>query len=364
MERTISHPVPPTKNSRFLAARRLFSGMRTQTFLGRGITTLVLALGAVVILIPFLFMVSTSLKDRNQLRAFPPPLIPNEQTTASVNGKPEPLYRVKVNGQVREMALVKNKPGGMGTFVDPANPQESVELAVAGQQAVKHLELHWENYLEAFTTVPFHRYLLNTLVIVFTTLFATVLSCSMVAYGFSRFRAPGLNVLFLVLLGTIMLPHHVTLLPTYVLFQKLGWVDTLKPLIVPHFFGNAFNIFLLRQFFMTIPIEMDEAAKMDGASPLQILFSIILPQSKSVLAAIAVFHFLYHWNDFFEPLIYLHSQKNWTMAVGLQTFSALYSVNTHLIMAASIIMVIPPILLFFLAQRVFMQGVVVTGVKG
>ncbi|MCK5793372.1 MAG: carbohydrate ABC transporter permease [Anaerolineales bacterium] len=353
-----------SKISHFSSFKLFFRGMRAQTLLAKGSTTLILAVGAVVIMIPFLFMISTSLKDRNQLRAFPPPLIPYEQTMVEVNGKEEPLYKVYVEGQTLEMALIKNRPEGKGLFVDPDNLGAPIELVIAKQEAVRHVEIHWENYKEALTTVPFLKYLINTLIIIFLSLVGTLLSSSLVAYGFARYRAPGMNVLFIVLLGTIMLPGQVTLLPTYVLFQKLGWVDTLKPLIVPNFFANAFNVFLLRQFFMTIPVEMDEAAKIDGASPLQILFHIILPQSKPVIAAIAVFHFLYHWNDFFEPLIYLHSQENWTMAIGLQTFSALYSVNTHLIMAASVIMVIPPVILFFLAQRVFMQGVVVSGIKG
>jgi ABC-type glycerol-3-phosphate transport system permease component len=161
-----------------------------------------------------------------------------------------------------------------------------------------------------------------------------------------------------------MLPRQVTLLPVYVLFQRLGWVDTLLPLIVPAFFANPYDVFLLRQFFMTIPLEMDEAAKIDGANPLRVLWSVLLPQSKPALLTVAIFHFLWAWNDFYEPLIFLHSRENWTMAVGLQTFNALYSVNTHLIMAASVLMILPPILIFFFAQRVFMQGVVVSGVKG
>jgi multiple sugar transport system permease protein len=185
-------------------------------------------------------------------------------------------------------------------------------------------------------------------------------SCSLVAYGFSRFRARWLNLLFLVLLSTIMLPRQVTLIPLYVFFQKIGWVDTLLPLIVPLFFANAYDVFLLRQFFMTIPLELDDAAKLDGASPLQVLLYVILPMSRPALVTVAVFHFLYAWNDFYEPLIFLHSPENWTMAVGLQTFNALYSVNTHLIMAASVVMIVPPVLLFFLSQGIFMRGVAIT----
>jgi multiple sugar transport system permease protein len=207
-----------------------------------------------------------------------------------------------------------------------------VTLKIADQTPVRHIELHPENYVEAMTAVPFPRYFLNTLIVTFVGMAGVLISCTMVAYGFSRFRAPWLNWLFIVLLSTIMLPRQVTLIPVYVLFQRLGWVDTLLPLIVPTFFANAYDVFLIRQFLMTIPLEMDDAAKIDG--------------------------------DFYEPLIFLHSRHNWTMAVGLQTFNALYAVNTHLIMAASVVMVIPPVLLFFLAQRYFIQGVVISGVKG
>jgi ABC-type glycerol-3-phosphate transport system permease component len=150
----------------------------------------------------------------------------------------------------------------------------------------------------------------------------------------------------------------------YVFFQKIDWVDTFLPLMVPAFFANAYDVFLLRQFIMTIPLEMDEAARMDGANPFQVLLYVILPQARPAILAVSIFHFLWAWNDFYEPLIYLHSRGKWTVAIGLQTFDALYSVNTHLIMAASLVMIIPPIVLFFLAQKIFTQGVVFTGVKG
>jgi len=341
-----------------------WQSVRLSSLVGRTAATVVIAAGAVIILIPFLFMISTSLKSKNQLRAAPPPLIPWESTMVEVDGVMEPLYRASSDGQVRELALVKNQPGGMGIFVDPAHPAEPVTLKIAEQTPIRHLEIHPENYAEAMTSVPFPRYLLNTLIVTFLGMAGVLISCTMVAYGFSRFRAPWLNWLFLVLLSTIMLPRQVTLIPVYVLFQRLGWVDTLLPLIVPAFFANAYDVFLLRQFFMTIPLEMDDAAKIDGASPIQTLWHVLVPQAMPVIVTVAIFHFLYAWNDFYEPLIFLHSRDNWTMAVGLQTFNALYSVNTHLIMAASVVMVIPPVLLFFFAQRQFIQGVVISGVKG
>ena len=348
-----------TKSNRFS-----FSGVRTQSYLMKGITTLLLAAGAAVIMIPFLYLLSTSVKDRDQLRQSPPPLIPIAAATVEINGQKEPLYKVTVNGQQSEMALVKNRPGGKGLFVDPKNPEQTHELVIADQTPVKHLEIHWENYPQALQKMNFNRLLVNTLLVTFLGMAGMLFSCSLVAYGFSRFRAPGLNVLFILLLSTIMLPSQVRLLPTYVFFTKIGWVDTLLPLIVPQFFANAYDVFLLRQFFMTIPLELDDAAKIDGASPFQTLMYVIIPQARPALVAVAVFHFLYAWNDFYEPLIYLHSPEHWTLAVGLQTFNALYAVNTNFIMAASVILILPPIILYFLAQRIFTQGVVFTGVKG
>jgi multiple sugar transport system permease protein len=335
-----------------------------QEFAGKGLTTIFLALGAIIISIPLLFMVSTSLKDRNQMRTTPPPIIPWDAIYVEINGKEEPLFEATIDDQVQEMALIKNAPGGIGIFVDPAEPETTYELLIKDQKALREVVLHWENYPEALTSVPFDRYLINTLIVTFVGMFGMLISSISVAYGFSRFRAKGLDILFILLLSTIMLPSQVTLIPVYVFFQKLGWVDTLLPLIVPAFFANAYDVFLLRQFFMTVPLELDDAAKIDGANPLQTLIYIMLPQARPALVAVSIFHFLWSWNNFYEPLIFLHSRENWTVAVGLQTFNALYSVNTHLIMAASAVMVLPPIILFFLAQQVFTQGVVISGVKG
>lgn len=344
--------------------QRYITGVRAREFITKTVTTLLLAVGGVVILIPLAFMISTSLKSRNQLRASPPPIIPWETTMVEVNGKEEPLYEVELDGEIVQMALIKNLPEGNGQFVLPTDPDVIYELAIDEQNALRHIELHWENYPTAFTQVPFNRYLVNTLIVTFVGMTGMLLSCSLVAYGFSRFRAPGINVLFLVLLSTIMLPRQVTLIPVYVFFQKIGWIDTLLPLIVPQFFANAYDVFLLRQFFMTVPLELDDAAKIDGANPIQTFFHVMLPQARPALIAVAIFHFLWAWNDFYEPLIFLHSRENWTVAVGLQTFNAMYAVNTHLIMAASVVMVLPPILLFFFAQKIFTQGVVISGIKG
>lgn len=342
----------------------LFQTGSGHTHLFKGITTLILASGSVLILIPFLYMFGTSLKDPGQIRSDSISMLPRKPMTAEVNGKDEPLYRVTLDGQARELALIKNRPGGMGQFVDPAEPDVIHELKIADQKQLYRLDAHWENYPEAIAAMPFWRYLGNTLIVTFVGMFGMLFSCSLVAYGFSRFRARWLNLLFLLLLSTIMLPTQVRLLPVYILFNKLGWVNTLLPLIVPQFFANAYDVFLLRQFFMTIPLELDDAAKIDGANPLQVLMYIILPQARPALVSVGIFHFLYAWNDFYEPLIFLHTRENWTLAVGLQTFDAIYTINTHLIMAVSVLMIVPPILLFFFSQKIFTQGVVFSGVKG
>lgn len=343
---------------------RSFTSVRGHELLFKGITTLILASGSVLILIPFLYMLSTSLKDPAQIRTDSASLLPRKPKTVEVSGTSEPLYEVIVDGQAVEYALIKKIPNGLGQFVDPAQPELIHELKINEQKQLYRWDVHWENYPEAISALPFWRYLGNTLIVTFVGMFGMLFSCSLVAYGFSRFRARWLNLLFLLLLSTIMLPTQVRLIPIYILFQKLGWVDTLLPLIVPQFFANAYDVFLLRQFFMTIPLELDDAAKIDGANPLQVLLYIILPQARPALVSVGIFHFLYAWNDFYEPLIFLHSRENWTLAVGLQTFDALYTVNTHLIMAVSVLMIIPPILLFFFSQRIFTQGVVFTGIKG
>ena len=223
----------------------------------------------------------------------------------------------------------------------------------------------WSNYSEAFRAVAFHEYIWNTTRIVFFATAGTLVTASLAAYSFARLRFPLREPLFLLVLSTIMLPSIVTLIPTFIVFRTLGWIDTFMPLIVPLWFGGgAFNIFLFRQFFMTIPLELDEAARIDGASNFRIYWGVILPLSKPVLATIAVFAFIHHWNDFFEPLIYLQSPENWTMAIGLRGFRGLYSTEWNLMMAASTAMILPLLILFFFAQRYFVSGIQMSGLAG
>ena len=204
----------------------------------------------------------------------------------------------------------------------------------------------------------------NTVVIATLSSIGTTISCTAVAYGFSRFRFPGKSAIFTILIGTIILPGFVTLVPTYTIFYRIGWVGTWLPLIVPHFFANAYNVFLLRQFFMTIPRALDEAAMIDGANPLQTLISVILPQSLPVIVAVAVGHFLWSWNDYFNPLIYLISERDLQpIALGIQSYNSLYGTEPHLIQASSLLGLLLPVIVFFLAQRYFIRGIVFTGVE-
>ncbi len=225
--------------------------------------------------------------------------------------------------------------------------------------------IQWQNLAKSLAVLPFGIYYRNTLLITAVTMIGDVLTAAIVAYGFARFRFPGRNTLFVLVLSTLMLPVQVTIIPRFVMFKWLHWVDTFAPLIVPAFFGgSAFYIFLLRQFIMTIPRELDDAAKIDGLGYPAIFRRIIIPLAKPSLAIIAIFSFLYNWNDFFVPLIFLNSESHYTVALGLTSLKGHFFSTINLLMAASLIAMSPCVVLFFIAQRYFIGGVVVTGVKG
>jgi multiple sugar transport system permease protein len=224
----------------------------------------------------------------------------------------------------------------------------------------------WSNYKTVFESFPFVRYTLNTITYAGLATVGVVLSCVPVAYALSRLQWRGRQAAFMLVLSTLMLPPQVTIVPLYLIFVRLHWIGSLKPLIIPLFFGDAFTIFLLRQFFLTIPQELSDAARVDGASELQILLRVIVPLAKPALAAVALFQFLYSWNDFFSPLLYAgNNPDSWTLAVALQQFTTLSrGVLWNLQMAASLLFMLPVIVIFFFAQKVFVEGVTLTGVKG
>lgn len=223
----------------------------------------------------------------------------------------------------------------------------------------------WGNYGEVFLQIPFLLFVRNTLTIAFFTIVGTLASASIVAFGFARLRFLFRDALFLLLLATMMIPGQVTLIPVYTLFRELGWLDSFYPLVAPAFFGGgAFYVFLLRQFFMSLPLELDDAARIDGCGTFHIYARIVLPQARPALGVIAVFTFMSCWNDFFGPLIYLNSRERFTLALGLNLLRGAYFVQWHLLMAASVMSALPCVLLYFGAQRYFIQGIVFTGIKG
>ncbi|MCD6289982.1 MAG: carbohydrate ABC transporter permease [Anaerolineae bacterium] len=296
------------EKSDLIASGTLYVTRHSKSFLimqgiKQGLLYLLLSSISVIMLIPLVWMLSTSLKGRGLEFVFPPQWIPK-----------------------------------------PAK---------------------WSNYPEALTILPFGRFFLNTVIITFFSLVGSLISSSMVAFGFARIPFPGRKTLFMLLLSTMMLPYVVTLIPSFLLFKYLHWLDTFLPLTVPAFFGGgAFFIFLIRQFYATIPMDLDEAAVIDGAGYFRIWWSILLPLSRPVLATVAIFSFIWNWNDFMGPLIYLNSLEKFTLALGLASFHSMHNARWNLLMAASTVVLIPVLIVFFVAQRYFIQGIVTSGLAG
>lgn len=263
---------------------------------------LLLIFGAIM-LVPFIWLVSSSFKSQNQIFQYPPQWIPTP--------------------------------------------------------------FHPENYVKALTYKPFHIYFKNTMIIVTANVIAVVLSSSLCAYGFARIRFPGRDFWFGIVMATLFLPSAILIVPNFLIFARLGWIDTFLPLTVPIFFGGgAFNIFLLRQFFRTIPEELADAARLDGCSEFGVYWRIMMPLAKPALITVSIFTFLNAWNDLLGPITYLRSTENFTIAMGLASFRSQTDISWDLQLAASTAMTIPVIILFFFAQRYFIQGIVMTGLKG
>ena len=221
----------------------------------------------------------------------------------------------------------------------------------------------WANFPRALRYIPFALYTFNTLKICLLTMTGTIFSCSMVAYSLAKVRWAGRSWIFYSLLATMILPGQVTMIPTFTIFKHLHWIGTPLPLIVPSFFGSAFNIFLLRQFFLTIPAELSDAARLDGCSDGAIFWRIILPLSRPALATVALFTFIGNWNDFLGPLLYLNDERTYTLSMGLQRFVSQHGAEWSMLMAAATIMTVPIIVIFFFAQKTFIQGINTTGLK-
>jgi multiple sugar transport system permease protein len=223
----------------------------------------------------------------------------------------------------------------------------------------------WSNYRTALDVVPAMTFFSNTLVITVLTLIGGLLTSSLAAYGFARVEFPGRSFLFLLMLSGLMLPYMVTMIPQFVLFRELGWINTPLPLIVPSFFGGTpFYIFLLRQFFKGIPTDLEDAARIDGAGFFRIWWTVAMPLAKPALATVAILSILFHWNDFLGPLIYLQTQDNWTLALGIRLFRDQYQVNFNYMMAYAVLMTLPVFIVFFTFQKYFVRGIAISGMGG
>ncbi len=256
---------------------------------------------------------------------------------------------------------------------DPANPGKTLDRFVPLDQVVSVVDPQFSNFRKAWNPLdkggtlpePFYRFVLNTYTITIINIIGQTLSCSLVAYGFARFRFRGRKALFLLLLSTMMLPAQVTMIPVFLIWNKARLVDTFTPLTLPSFFAqNAFFVFLLRQFFLTIPRELDEAAMIDGCGPLRIWWSILMPLCKPAITTVAVLAFIANWDDFIGPLIYLNDLRNYTVSVALRLFQDQQGTEYNLLMAAALIHIVPVLLVFFFAQRYFVKGIATTGLKG
>lgn len=255
------------------------------------------------------------------------------------------------------------------TFLMPLAWVVSTSLKMPGQVFITPIEWiptepKWENFVEVFTRLPFHLFIRNSFYVTIMGTLGIVFSSLVVAFGLSRLRWPGRDLLFTVLLATMMLPGVVTMIPVFIIFKKMGWIGTFYPLWVPAWFGGAFYIFLMRQYMMTLPIELDEAAKIDGASNFRILWQVIALLCGPAIVTVTIFAFLQHYNAFMEPLIYISDNEMFTLPLGLLWFKGRFGNFWHLVMAASMITITPVIVLFFLAQRYFIQGAQFSGLAG
>ncbi len=350
------------------AQSRFFSFASRPRDLVNKITVTAIGLAVVIAFIaPLGYMFTTAIKSYDQISDPSAPWYwPSSRKTFEYQGKQLEVFQVPVNGVLREMAALK-KTNAKTTFIDPQNPAAEPVVYTGSWRRLSPVYLpdaQWQNFVQAWKQMDFPRLFMNSLIIAGFGTLGAVCSSVIVSYGFSRFKFRGKGVLFLILIGTIILPVQATLIPTYLVFAKIGWTNTYLPLIVPHFFANAYNVFLLRQYFMQIPRELDEAAMMDGANPIRILVSVIIPQAIPAITAVCLFHFFFAWNDFFSPLVYLASRPElWPLSVGLQKFNALYGRLPNLIQTGALITLVLPVAIFFFAQRIFMQGIVFTGVE-
>jgi len=315
------------------------------------LATIALVVLSLVFATPFIWMASTSLKVADKVQTAPTDVVPRA-TFVTIDGKDLRVVPGMQKGDKIEVQVMNgNAETDRVLLLSPAELHERPYADVA-------------NYSDALNTFPFLQYLRNTLVICIIAVIGTILSCSLVAYGLACVQWKGRELLFWAMLATMMLPGQVTMIPLFLTYKKLGWINTILPLTVPTFLGNAFFIFLLRQFYRSVPVDLMEAARLDGSSDLGIWARIMLPLSKPALAVVALFTFMGTWNDFLGPLIYLQDDRKYTLSIGLAMFQGQFGTDWGKMMAMSVLMTLPIILLFFFTQKQFIQGVKLSGIKG
>lgn len=330
---------------------------------------LALATGALVFSVPFYWLITTSLKPDERTNVFPPEFIPRQQSSVMMDGEKKGIYLLDRDGKQVKVVKVAELENDEWE-VSPVK-QKNVTWTVPHAQLREdlHFVMLWSNYSGALKFLP-PEYkggvvpLWNTVYVTLLVIVGTIFSSSLVAFSFARLRWPGRDVLFVVLLATMMIPPAVTMLPVFLIFRQLNWIDTLRPLWVPAFFGGAFNVFLLRQFFMTIPNDLEDAAKIDGCSYFTIYWKIMLPLIKPALAALTIFAFMGSWNNFMGPLIYISSPEKMTLSYALQLFQGAHGGEPAMMMAAATMVMLPVLAVFFFTQRYMIQGVTLTGIKG
>jgi len=330
---------------------------------------LALATGAIIFSIPFYWLISTSLKPDERTSVYPPDLIPVKQRRVHIYGIERMVYETKFDDKTIRVAKMNELDGGNwevrfldGTGVIRIIPRANLKASVYPVAV-------WKNYSDALDFLPseYHHGIVplwNTVFVTILVIVGTVFSSSLVAFAFARLKWPGRDLLFVIMLATMMIPGAVTMLPVFLIYRWLGWVDTLRPLWVGAFFGGGFNIFLLRQFFMTIPTDLEDAAKIDGCSYFTIYWKIMLPLITPALAALTIFAFMASWNNFMGPLIYISSPEKMTLAYALQLFQGAHGGEPAMMMAAATLVMLPVLFVFFFTQRYMIQGVTLTGIKG
>ncbi|WP_327693355.1 carbohydrate ABC transporter permease [Streptomyces sp. NBC_00459] len=316
-----------------------------------------------VFLAPLGYMTSTALKDTTQISDAHQPLLPQSPREVTIGGEQVPVMRVTVEGHVRELALVE-KGRTESVFADPDHPDQRITWNGSWRTLTPAYELkpQWGNFSAVWKAMDLPLLLRNTVAIAVLGAVGTVISSTLVAYGLSRFRVPFAPFILASLVAAIILPRFLTIIPTYAVWQELGFVGTWVPLIAPHFFASAYNVFLLRQFFLSIPRELDDAAAIDGAGTLKTLWYVIIPQARPAIITVAILHFLFAYNDFFEPLVYLTGKPDlMPFSVGLYQFLGLYNSQIPLLQAGALLGMLLPILLFLFGQRIFLRGLDLSG---